>query len=154
MRGRTARYGYRIENGKPVIAEDERAVLEQICTWYRNGISLGNIAEKLNAAGVSYQPGETGWNKARLMRMLEDERYTGADGYPPIWSRETRGRSLNTRRKNEPDNFCQDSHRDDRKEQKTPAGGGAEHPAVKMRNFGFVVAFKGGLLYNFKGIDK
>lgn len=90
MRGRTARYGYRIENGKPVIAEDERAVLEQICAWYRNGISLGNIAEKLNAAGVPYQPGATGWNKARLMRMLEDERYTGADGYPPIWSRETR----------------------------------------------------------------
>lgn len=23
MRGRTARYGYRIENGKPVIAEDD-----------------------------------------------------------------------------------------------------------------------------------
>lgn len=98
MRGRTARYGYRIENGKPVIAEDERAVLEQICAWYRNGISLGNIAEKLNAAGVPYQPGETGWNKARLMRMLEDERYTGADGYPPIWSRETREALLQCKR--------------------------------------------------------
>ena len=58
-----------------LIVEDERAVLEQICAWYRNGISLGSIAEKLNAAGVPYQPGETGWNKARLMRMLEDERY-------------------------------------------------------------------------------
>ena len=98
MRGRTARYGYKIENGKPVIVEDERAVLEQISTWYRNGISLGSIAEKLNAAGVSYQPGETGWNKARLMRMLEDERYTGADGYPPIWSHETRNALLQCKR--------------------------------------------------------
>ena len=32
------------------------------------------------------------------MRMLEDERYTGADGYPPIWSRETRDALLQCKR--------------------------------------------------------
>lgn len=29
-------------------------------------------------------PGVLGWNKARLMRIIEDERYTGSEGYPAI----------------------------------------------------------------------
>ena len=29
-------------------------------------------------------PGITGWNKARLMRILEDRRYLGTDAYPAI----------------------------------------------------------------------
>ena len=47
-------------------------------------MSLLKIAEKLNKEKAEYMPGITGWNKARLMRIIEDERYIGSEGYPAI----------------------------------------------------------------------
>ena len=33
---------------------------------------------------MEYLPEVAGWNKARLKRIIEDKRYIGSDGYPPI----------------------------------------------------------------------
>ena len=59
-------------------------MLNRIFSEYQNGMPLLDIADRLNAENVEYQPGVTGWNKSRIMRLIEDERYTGKGGFPVI----------------------------------------------------------------------
>ena len=54
---------------------------------YRAGSSLLAIAERLNEQKVEYLPGIIGWNKSRIKRIIEDERYIGKDDYPEIIDR-------------------------------------------------------------------
>ena len=67
---------------------DEAAVLAEIFERYLSGASLLQIARELNARRIPYAPGIENWNKARLMRMLEDPRYTGNDEFPQLLSKE------------------------------------------------------------------
>ena len=97
MKNRKIPFGYAYEDGKIVRNADEVVVLNGIFQAYLDGLSLLQIAQKLDAAGVEYMPGVTGWNKARLMRLLEDERYTGHNDYPPILDRETAERLRETK---------------------------------------------------------
>lgn len=71
-----------------VVNGDEAAVLTEIFERYLSGASLLKIARELNARRVPYAPGIENWNKARLMRMLEDPRYTGNDEFPQLLSKE------------------------------------------------------------------
>lgn len=84
MKKRNTPFGYRYENGVICVSESETETLRQIFNSYISGMSLSEIAEKLNGEKAEYMPGITGWNKARLMRIIEDKRYTGSDGYPAI----------------------------------------------------------------------
>ena len=59
-------------------------MLHRIFSEYQNGYSLLEIANKLNNENIEYQPGVAGWNKSRIMRLIEDERYTGKDNFPAI----------------------------------------------------------------------
>lgn len=45
---------------------------------------MSNVAKELNEANVEYKQGVIGWNKARIKRLLEDERYIGSKGFPSI----------------------------------------------------------------------
>lgn len=47
------------------------------------------IAEQLNNENVEYMPGVCGWNKSRIRRIIEDERYLGTNSYPPIIDEDT-----------------------------------------------------------------
>jgi len=67
----------------------EVAVLKRIFSEYQNGMSLLDIANRLNAEEVEYQPGVIGWNKSRIMRLFEDERYAGMGDFPAIIDKET-----------------------------------------------------------------
>ncbi len=62
--------------------------MSDICTAYLAGKSLLTIAELLNERQIEYMPGVLGWNKARLKRILEDERYLGKAPYQRIISQE------------------------------------------------------------------
>lgn len=84
MKIRNIPFGYKYENGIVVINEQERATILRICGDYLNGSSLLGIAEMLNDDGVEFSPGVIGWNKARIMRIISDERYLGTDKYPKI----------------------------------------------------------------------
>ena len=64
-------------------------MLNRIFCEYRNGYSLLEIASRLNDENIEYQTGVTGWNKSRIMRLIEDERYTGKSGFPAIIDEET-----------------------------------------------------------------
>lgn len=84
MKNRTIPYGYAFENGKTVIHEGESGIVSEIFRNYVAGKPLSGIASDLNARLVEYMPGVIGWDKARLKRVLEDKRYIGEKGFPPI----------------------------------------------------------------------
>ena len=97
MKNRMLPFGYTYNHGAVAVNADEAAVLAEIFERYLSGSSLLQIARELNARRVPYAPGIENWNKARLMRMLEDERYTGHNDYPPILDRETAERLRETK---------------------------------------------------------
>ena len=77
MKNRRFPYGY-------VICLKEADTVKQIFSQYLNGKNLKNIAERLTENQIEFLPGEYGWNKSRIKRMIEDERYIGDDTYPAI----------------------------------------------------------------------
>ena len=89
MKLRTIPYGYQFTDGAVAVHPQERDTVMEICKAYLDGKSLLQIAEHLNADGVEYLPSVTGWNKARLKRIIEDERYLGRESYPAILDKET-----------------------------------------------------------------
>lgn len=88
MKIRNLPYGYQYVDGAIVVQHQEQRILHVICETYLKGESLLGIAKILNEQGVEYMPGVVGWNKARLKRILEDERYLGGDRYPAILDEE------------------------------------------------------------------
>ncbi len=84
MKNRTLPFGYTCENGSITVHPTESVVLKQIFRDYLDGDSLLTIANRLNAQQVEYMPGVINWNKARIMRIIEDARYLGSDGYPAL----------------------------------------------------------------------
>jgi len=84
MKARSIPFGYKMENGKVIPHPDESQTVGEILSAYLDGRSLLRIAEHLNERRVEYLPGVTGWNKARLKRILEDVRYLGNETYPAI----------------------------------------------------------------------
>ena len=90
MKKRNIPFGYQYQNGAITTHPQEVAVLNRIFSEYQNGSSLLDIANQLNDKNVEYQPGVTGWNKSRIMRLIEDERYTGNGCFPAIIDEETR----------------------------------------------------------------
>lgn len=87
VKNRRIPFGYRIVNGKTEISPNESKAVIGIFKAYRAGSSLLAIAESLNEQRIEYLPGITGWNKARIKRIIEDERYTGKGDYPAIIDR-------------------------------------------------------------------
>lgn len=89
MKKRNVPFGYQYQNGVISTHPQEVITVKRIFIEYQNGLSLLDIANRLNDENVEYQPGVTGWNKSRLMRLIEDERYIGKDGFPALIDRET-----------------------------------------------------------------
>ena len=84
MKKRNILFGYQYQNGVITVHPHEVTTLKRIFSEYQNGMSLLDIANRLNDENVEYQPSVIGWNKSRIMRLIEDERYTGKDGFPAI----------------------------------------------------------------------
>ena len=89
MKNRTVPYGYKYEKGIIVLHPQESEIVKQICSAYLAGKSLLNIATMLNEQKVEYMHEVIGWNKARLKRIIEDERYLGKEPYPTIIDEQT-----------------------------------------------------------------
>ncbi len=88
MKNRTVPYGYKYENGIIVLHPQESEIVKRICTAYLDGQSLLTIANWLNEEQIEYMPEVIGWNKSRLKRIIEDERYLGKEPYPAIVNEE------------------------------------------------------------------
>jgi len=89
MKKRNVPFGYQYQNGVITTHPQEVAVLNRIFSEYQKGMSLLEIASRLNDENIEYQTGVTGWNKSRIMRLIEDVRYTGKDGFPAIIDEDT-----------------------------------------------------------------
>ena len=90
MRKRNILFGYQYQDGVIALYPREVTVIKHIFNEYMSGQSLLEIADQLNADNVEYQSGVTGWNKSRIMRLIEDKRYAGDSGFPAIIDEETR----------------------------------------------------------------
>lgn len=84
MKNRNIPFGYRFEDGKIIISSDEHITLQRICSEYLDGRSLLQIANGLQTDKVEFAPGITTWNKARIMRIVDDDRYLGNEIYPQL----------------------------------------------------------------------
>lgn len=89
MKNRRFPYGYEMKNGVIVVCPSEADILRQIFADYIGGAFLKAIADRLTADKVEYLPGEYGWNKNRIKRIIEDKRYMGTDTYEPIIDEDT-----------------------------------------------------------------
>lgn len=89
MKNRNIPYGYYFTKGCIAIHPQEQEILTAIYDRYLSGKSLLHIATELNAQSVEFMPGVIGWNKARLKRILEDERYLGNEAYPALIPQKT-----------------------------------------------------------------
>ena len=89
MKKRNIPFGYQYQNGVVTVHPQELTIIKRIFCEYQNGMSLLDIANQLNDENIQYQPGVIGWNKSRIMRLIEDERYTGKDGFPAIFDEDT-----------------------------------------------------------------
>ena len=101
MKNRNIPFGYRFEDGKIIISSDEHTTLQRICSEYLDGRSLLQIANGLQTDKVEFAPGITTWNKARIMRIVDDDRYRGNEIYPQLIDEATleRMRSRKTSRR-------------------------------------------------------
>lgn len=109
-RNRYRPFGYRMENGEIIIHEKEAICVRSAYLAYLDGNGYATIAESLQGTGVRYHEDTPLWNKHMVKRMLENERYTGKDGYPIIIQKELferafmirKSKAVKTERKEKP----------------------------------------------------
>jgi len=77
-------FGYCIRTGQITIVEHEAKYVKDIFAWYEGGASINTIAFRLTKQGVPYAENDPVWNKHKVKRTLENNRYTGIDGFPCI----------------------------------------------------------------------
>lgn len=85
MGNRKHPFGYTMQRGRYVICNSEADTIRSIFTMYAHGRSFSEIANALIIRSVAYS-NECLWNKNIIARILEDSRYIGRNGYPPIVS--------------------------------------------------------------------
>lgn len=88
MKNRKIPYGYKIEDGKIAICHEEAPIVKELFEKRAAGRTLKEIADSLNLRNIPYYPG-IGWDKHKVKRVLENDRYLGTDGFPLMLDRET-----------------------------------------------------------------
>lgn len=84
MAHRMISYGYGIENGEIVVLPTEAEIVKNIFDSYSRGENLKKIAADLTERNIVFFENRSTWSKAVVMRILENKRYIGNDGYPAI----------------------------------------------------------------------
>ena len=70
--------GYRKgADGKPEIVAEEAVIVKRIFNMYLDGLSFGDIAKRLMAAGLPTKFGKKNWDKASVRSILINEKYVG-----------------------------------------------------------------------------
>ena len=71
-------------NGKIVIDETEAEIIRQIFKEYKDGLTMSELASKLTMLCIPYCEKRVEWNKSVIARIIDNEKYTGLDGFLPI----------------------------------------------------------------------
>ena len=77
-------FGYEVRGGLLQPNPQEADAVRYIFGQYLAGASLLTIAEDMTRQGIRYHQHTAEWNKNMVKRILENARYTGADGYPRL----------------------------------------------------------------------
>ena len=83
MGNRKQPFGYRMVLGEIAVQPAEAELVRSIFRDYITGASLGELTKALCRQEIPYYEGRA-WNKNMVSRILEDTRYTGERGYPPL----------------------------------------------------------------------
>ena len=114
MKKRNMLFGYKVENGQKVIEEKESKIVVEIYTRYLNRETVLAIANDLTKRRIEYVPSRYEWNKPRVLRVVKDERYIGADKFPPLIDKSVfyAAQSLNSQKRTIKEDFLdKDVHR-------------------------------------------
>ena len=84
MRNRSIPFGYQYQNGVLAVHPQEGQTVQAVFMAYLSGEPLSKIAAHLTAKLVEYLPGRWQWDKARVKRLLDNDKYIGNGEYPPI----------------------------------------------------------------------
>lgn len=84
MANRMICYGYGVADGKITVIEKEAEIVRRIFREYRQGKQLQEIAEKLTEERVEFYLGSCCWNKNKVFRIIENEKYIGMNEYSAI----------------------------------------------------------------------
>lgn len=84
MANRMISYGYGMESGKLVVIDSEAEIVRRVFREYIEGKLLQEIADELTEEGVEFYLESRLWNKNKVFRIIENEKYIGAEGYPAI----------------------------------------------------------------------
>lgn len=77
-------YGYTMKNGEITVDENEAEVIRQIFSDYCEGFTMSELANKLTQLSIPYCEKRVYWNKGVIARIIENEKYTGVNGFLPI----------------------------------------------------------------------
>lgn len=77
-------FGYMIEGGVTQSHPQEADAVRYIFGQYLAGASLLAIAVDMTQQGPRYHQHTPAWNKNMVKRILENQKYIGADSYPPL----------------------------------------------------------------------
>ena len=80
--------GYKVINGKIVVYEEHKKLVEQIFRDYDSGIPTWRIAKNLKEQGIENAKGRVTWTHASIGRILENYNYLGTEDYEQIIDRE------------------------------------------------------------------
>lgn len=95
MSNNTTPYGYRLENGKAVIQEEEADRLREMSRLYLSGLSFVEAAKRV---GLTMYHGT-------VRNLLKNRKYLGTDFYPAILDQET-FEAVETERKRREEQLC------------------------------------------------
>ena len=86
MRNRNIPFGYFYQNGVLAVHPQESQTVQAVFAAYLSGEPLSKIAAHLTAMLVEYLPGRWQWDKARVKRILDNDKYIGAGNFPQLIS--------------------------------------------------------------------
>ena len=81
-------FGYQMEKGEIIPHPDEGPLVQAIFSKYLERTALSTLAKYASLSGIPYREGAGQWNKAMVCRILDNSKYAGDEGFPPLVSKE------------------------------------------------------------------
>ena len=81
-------FGYQMEKGEIIPHPDEGPLVQAIFSKYLERTALSTLAKYASLSGIPYREGAGQWNKAMVCRILDNSKYAGDEGFPPLISKE------------------------------------------------------------------
>ncbi len=136
MRGIKFPFGYKFENGEVHIVEEDAKLVRRIFEDRINGVTSPKIGAALYAEKIPYFSESLDKAEGKVMTILRNERYFGADGLPPVITEETYQQARSKMRKKRDDKTA------------------AEHRLIKKMSFCEVCGTHMGHNYSGSGVPR